>query len=254
MNNKFIAIVLILFSIFILSLNGINFSALFIVNSIWIVYFAFELRKISKKMSNKWIKLFIKVYNILVIVFISSFLLVESILIFKINNFKSIENIESLDYVIVLGAGLDGENVGKVLKSRLDKAIEYYNIHKDVNIIVSGGLGEGEIISEADAMYKYLIEQGVNPNQIIKENKATTTLENIKYSKEILIKRNDKNKKVLIVTNEFHLYRAMVISNILGVKNEGLASITPIKIRVNYLIREYPTLIIDIIRTNCQLS
>ena len=55
---------------------------------------------------------------------------------------------------------------------------------------------------------------------------------------------------MLIVTNEFHITRAMVIANILGVKNEGLSSETPLKIRVNYLIREYPTMVIDILRTS----
>jgi uncharacterized SAM-binding protein YcdF (DUF218 family) len=152
--------------------------------------------------------------------------------------------------MIVLGAGIDGEKVGKTLKSRLDEAIKYYELNKSVDIIVSGGQGKDEIISEAEAMYRYLIEKGVNPNQIIKEDKATTTLENIIFSKEILKNRNDEDKKILIVTNEFHLYRSMLIANILDIKNEGLSSYTPFKVRVNYLLREYPTIVIDFIKSN----
>ena len=152
--------------------------------------------------------------------------------------------------MIVLGAGIDGEKVGKTLKSRLDEALKYYKLNKSVDIIVSGGQGRDEIVSEAEAMYRYLVEKGVNPNQIIKEDKATTTLENIMFSKEILKNRSDEDKKVLIVTNEFHLYRSMLIANILDVKNEGLSSYTPFKIRVNYLLREYPTIIIDIVKSN----
>ena len=65
---------------------------------------------------------------------------------------------------------------------------------------------------------------------------------------EVLKNLNHEGEKVLIVTNEFHITRAMIIANLLGVKNEGLSSETPLKIRVNYLIREYPTMVIDIVR------
>ena len=107
------------------------------------------------------------------------------------------------------------------MKSRLDKAIEYYKLNEDANIIVSGGQGEDELISEAEAMYRYLIENGVEKEKIIKEDKATTTLENIIYSKEILKNLNHEGEKVLIVTNEFHITRAMIIANLLGGKMKG---------------------------------
>ena len=99
-------------------------------------------------------------------------------------------------------------------------------------------------------MKRYLIKNGIKENQIIKEDKSTTTLENIKFSKSILKDRNDENEKVLIVTNDFHLTRARIIANLLGIKSEGLASQTPIRIRINYLVREYPTMIIDLVRTS----
>lgn len=244
---KFLGI--LIFSIFIISINGVNFSALFIVASTWIIYLSTILNKVAKIIDNRHILRISKVYKNLVIIFILSVLVIESILIVSISQFKEVNELEKMDYIIVLGAGLDGYKVGKVLKSRLDKAIEYYNLNNDVKIIVSGGQGEDELISEAEAMYKYLISKGIYKEKIIKEDKATTTLENIKFSKQILINRNDEDKKVLIVTNEFHLTRAMIIGNILGVKNEGLASATPIRTRVNYLIREYPTMIIDLTRT-----
>ncbi|MBC5996239.1 YdcF family protein [Romboutsia ilealis] len=243
-------IISILSSILILSINGVNFSALFIIVSIWIVYIYIILNQTENFTTNKIIKTIFKIYKSLVYIFFISMILIESIIIINMNHLKEAKDIEKLDNVIVLGAGLDGYSVGKTLKSRLDKAIEYYKLNEDVNIIVSGGQGEDELISEAEAMNRYLIENGVNKEQIIKEDKATTTLENILYSKEILKKLNYEDKKVLIVTNEFHITRAMVIANILGVKNEGLSSETPLKIRVNYLIREYPTMVIDILRTS----
>lgn len=237
-------------SIFIIVLNEINFVALFIVSTIWIIYIHVIIREISKKKKKKWLNILSKTYQSLVIMFIASFLIIEGILVFNMTQFKEAKDIEKLDYSIVLGAGLDGEKVGKTLKSRLDEAIKYYELNKNVNIIVSGGQGEDEVITEAEAMYRYLVKNNVNEKQIIKEEKATTTLENIKFSKKILKNRNDEDKKVLIITNDFHLYRAMVIADILGLENEGLASKTPIKVRMNYMIREYPTMIIDFIRTS----
>lgn len=204
------------------------------------------LRKISKKCTNKYSLLILKTYQGLVIAFILSFLVIEGMLVIQMNQFKEVEEIEPLEYVLVLGAGLNGEQVGSVLKSRLDEAIKYYEQNKDTHIIVSGGQGEDEVISEALAMERYLISQGVELSQIIKEDKSTTTLENVKFTKEILKARNDEDKKVLIVTNDFHLPRARLIGSILGMTNEGLASSTPVKLRLNYMLREYPTIIIDI--------
>ncbi len=248
--KKYILIGIIFFSILLLSINGISFSALFVVSTLWIIYIAIILNKIAYKKNERWLNILCKIYKSLVIIFVVSFFLIEGIIIFNICQFKQVKNIEKLDYMIVLGAGIDGEKVGKTLKSRLDEAIKYYELNKNVDIIVSGGQGKDEIISEAEAMYRYLIEKGVNPNQIIKEDKATTTLENIILSKEILKNRNDEDKKILIVTNEFHLYRSMLIANILDIKNEGLSSYTPFKVRVNYLLREYPTIVIDFIKSN----
>ncbi|MGL5716828.1 MAG: YdcF family protein, partial [Paraclostridium sp.] len=211
-----IIIMIALFSLFIISINGVNFSALFIVASVWIVYSSYILSKVSKIKNTKTLLNIAKIYKVLVVIFISSIILIEGLLLININNFKEADEIEKLDYMIVLGAGLDGYNVGKTLKSRLDKAIEYYALNQDVKIIVTGGQGKDEVISEAEAMYKYLISKDIPKDSIIKEDKATTTLENMIFSKEILEQRGDEDKKVLIVTNEFHLTRSMLIAKILG--------------------------------------
>lgn len=252
MKNIYEMLGVILSCIFILSINGINFAALFIVSTIFIIYICVISNRISKKIDNKFMTIISNIMKLLVILFITSFILIEGIIISDIISSKDMNNIDKLDYILVLGAGLDGEKVGKTLQSRLDKALEYYNINNDAIFIVSGGQGKDEIISEAEAMYRYLVENGVEKDKILKEDKATTTLENIKFTKEILRDRNDENKKILIVTNDFHLFRAKTIANILDVENDGLASNTPIKVRVNYLIREYPTMIIDIIRTSIE--
>ena len=90
------------------------------------------------------------------------------------------------DAVIVLGAGLRGENLSLILRNRLDAAVEYYNENPEAVIVVSGGQGPDEDIPEAEAMERYLYEQGVPLNKIIKEDKSTSTEENFKFSKELL--------------------------------------------------------------------
>lgn len=250
MRKVYLSLGIIVFSLFTILTKGVNFFTVFILFSICAICFSIILNNTVNIKNKKYLNLILKIYNTILIIFIVSFIFIESILIININQFKKVKDIENLKYIIVLGAGLDGYKVGKTLQSRLDKAVEYYKLNPNAKIIVSGGQGKDEIISEAVAMKRYLIENGVNENKIIKEDKATTTLENIKFSKDILKNRKDENAKALIVTNEFHLTRAMIIANILGVENEGLASQTSMKTRINYLIREYPTMIIDLIRTS----
>lgn len=251
-NNKQIywLVGLIFISLLIIKIGGDNFQTIFIISVIWLIYIGIFIKSLAKLKNKKWLIITSKIYNVLIFIFIITFILLEIFLCINIINFKEAKDIENLEYIIVLGAGLDGDNVGNTLKSRLDKVIEYKLSNGNTQVIVSGGQGKDEVISEAEAMKRYLIKNGIKENQIIKEDKSTTTLENIKFSKSILKDRNDENEKVLIVTNDFHLTRARIIANLLGIKSEGLASQTPIRIKINYLVREYPTMIIDLVRTS----
>lgn len=112
------------------------------------------------------------------------------------------------DAVIVLGAGIKGENIGQNLKARLDVAVEYHKRNKDAMIVVSGGQGPYEDITEALAMERYLIENGVDPDVIIKEERSTSTEENFRFSKELLDSRFGNGYKTAYITNSFHIYRA----------------------------------------------
>lgn len=71
------------------------------------------------------------------------------------------------DAIIILGAGLDGEEPNTILKERLDLALEYVQDKPDMMIIASGGQGEDELISEAEAMRRYLVDHGIAPERII---------------------------------------------------------------------------------------
>lgn len=123
------------------------------------------------------------------------------------------------DAIIVLGSGIRGELLTQGLKNRLDAAIECYEKNEDIIIVVSGGQGPQEDITEALAMERYLLANGIPSEQIIKEEEATSTYENFLYSKEILDEFFDENYGVAFVSNEYHIYRASSLARIAGLKN-----------------------------------
>ena len=208
---------------------GISFSSIFLIVSMALVYIVFPMKDLCSK--SKYLKTFYNIYKVIIIIFVSSFVLLEGLILLNISKTKDVDKVDNIDTMIVLGAKVNGTEVSNTLKLRLDKAIEYYNKHKYVNIIVSGGQSNG-----------------VNINNITEENKATTTLENIIYSKKILDDMNNKGK-VLIVTSDYHLFRGRLIASILGIENEGLCSISSISGKLYYMIREYPTSIIDLVKS-----
>ena len=127
------------------------------------------------------------------------------------------------DAIIVLGAGIHGDVVSLPLKMRLDTAIQYHQNNPQSVIVVTGGQGFQETVTEAYAMEKYLLSKGIEKDKIIKEENATSTNENMRFSKQILDSYFDKDYKVCVVTNNFHIYRATQIA-----KNEGLGKVTHI--------------------------
>jgi len=146
-----------------------------------------------------------------------------------------------VDALIVLGAGLRNGAPSMILRTRLNAAIRYQESRGDTPIIVSGGLGEGETITEAEAMFRYLSARGVDESLIWKEEESTSTRENLAYSLAIMEKNglDIENAKVAIVSNEFHLYRAKLIAGKAGVEAVGVAAATPsLNLRMLYFFRE----------------
>ncbi len=121
------------------------------------------------------------------------------------------------DALIVLGAGLHGEQLSLPLLYRLDAALVYIEKNSDVTVVVSGGQGFQETVTEADAMEKYLVENGVNPGNIIKEENATSTFENYRFSKQLLDERFQGNTyAAATITNDFHIFRATLLADLNG--------------------------------------
>ena len=157
----------------------------------------------------KWLKTLV-IAGISVAILFSSFLVIYG---------KSDTVTYKEDAVIVLGAAVHGTTPSLTLKKRLDKAVEYHEQNPDAIIIVSGGQGNGEDITEAAAMEKYLVEHGVNPNKITKEDRSTSTLENFVFSKEILDNYFEEEYTTCFVTNEYHVLRAADCAKSVGIFN-----------------------------------
>ena len=105
------------------------------------------------------------------------------------------------------------------MQDRLDAAVDYHQENPRAMIIVSGGKGLQEKITEALAMERYLISQGISSDHIIKEEKATSTYENFLYSKEILEKQlgiDAENHTVAFVTSEYNVFRAASVAEATG--------------------------------------
>lgn len=129
---------------------------------------------------------------------------------------------KNLDAVIVLGAQVREWGPSIVLRYRLDTAAAYLKENPDTVCIVTGAQGYNEPWTEAKGMADYLIGCGIEEDRIILEEKATSTVENIFYSKEFLDPENDR---VGIITNNFHMFRALHIAKRQGIRNLcGIAS------------------------------
>lgn len=141
------------------------------------------------------------------------------------------------DYVLVLGAQWKADGPSYVLQKRLDAALQYLNENPETLVIVSGGQGSNETISEAAGMESYLEAVGIAKERIWMEDKSTNTCENLMYSGALLDKETDR---VVLVTNNFHMYRAIRIAKKQGyVYVEGLAAGSYPAMLPNNLLREF---------------
>lgn len=142
--------------------------------------------------------------------------------------------------VIILGAGVYGETPSLSLRVRLQAALDYVQDKPDTPIVVSGGQGPGEDISEARAMADWLIAHGIDEDRIILEDKSTSTQENLRYSLEILGHLGiDASDGIAVVSADYHLCRAGLLFP--GDGMVPVAAHMPLRfwpLTVNYFIRE----------------
>lgn len=146
------------------------------------------------------------------------------------------------DAVIVLGAGVNGTEPSLSLRTRLDAALDYLEACPDVPAVLTGGTGYGEEISEAQCMYDYLTEHGVEPERLILEDQASDTAENFARSKPLLEAAgvDPAEDTVAVVTNDFHMARSELIAARQGYGDvAGIPAPIPwLHLEVNYHLRE----------------
>ncbi|MCR5701240.1 MAG: YdcF family protein [Lachnospiraceae bacterium] len=140
--------------------------------------------------------------------------------------------------LVILGCQVKGTRPSLMLTERLDAAKSYLDEHENATCVLSGGKGDDEGISEALCMYNYLVEQGVSSDRLFLEDKSTSTRENLQYSLDI-IKENNLNENVAIVTNEFHEYRAFKIAEKLDIKPSAVPAHTHWWLFSTYFVREW---------------
>ena len=146
---------------------------------------------------------------------------------------------ETPEFVVVLGAQVQGDEPSLTLKKRLDKTLEFMQEHPDRTVIVSGGQGPDEAHTEASVMARYLIEHGADASRIIEEDKASNTRENLLFSAKLAEAAGLDTSRVLIVTSDFHMCRAKYIARTLSMDPYGQASDTwPWILKVNYTLRK----------------
>ncbi|MDF2485517.1 MAG: hypothetical protein K0R46_1685 [Herbinix sp.] len=167
----------------------------------------------------------------LIVLVILAFLTIEGMLLFGTHH-KAGKN---MDYLLVLGSQINGNQVTKNLKNRLDTAISYLNENPYTEVVVTGGRGAEGLISEAAAMKAYLIDQGISSSRILTEDQSNNTIENMIFSKKLL----RENSTVVIVTNNFHIYRSTRLAKKQGiVKVYTLIAPTDRLMILHYYVRE----------------
>lgn len=127
-------------------------------------------------------------------------------------------------YVIVLGAAVYGETPSISLRHRADRAAAHLTDNPEAVAVVSGGQGEGEDISEAECMRRYLRDKGVADSRILLEDKSTSTLENLTFSKQVIVESGGDPSRVAVVSSAYHLYRAKRMAAALDMNADGLPS------------------------------
>lgn len=225
--------------------DGMSFDKIFVFIGIILIIYHFIKLRINKN------AIIYKLSKLIVMTGLSIFIIVESILVF----YPKMNIKDDCDYIIILGAAVKNNKPSLTLKGRLDTAIKYLDeSNDDCYIVVSGGTGSGEDISEGQVMENYLIEHGVDKNKILVENKATSTYENFKFSKnkiEMNSKKDISSVKVKVITTDFHSFRSSIIAKRNGYKHitfytsKSLNQFKPI-----YYIREFFATIKTIIFDN----
>ena len=166
----------------------------------------------------KMIKIFLIIIAILIaVVFIINFI-VKGTTKKQILTESEATKLDNIDCILVLGAGIWGDRPSPMLEDRLLQAISLYENNVSAKIIMSGDHGQKDY-DEVNTMKDFAIEKGVPSENIFMDHAGFSSYESIYRAKEIF-----KAEKIVIVTQEYHLYRSLYIANRLGIEAYGVGS------------------------------
>lgn len=178
-------------------------------------------------------------------VFVSSFILIQFLI------HSAIETTDKdCDYILVLGCGVRGDTLTAAGIHRANAAIKYMSWRPECRAVLCGGQGKGESISEARALYNYMTEHGIDKSRLLLEERSTDTTQNVRFAKDVIEADGGdiKTQTFCVATNDFHLYRSMLI-----MKKQGYNTAYPVDgglpnvflLRENMHLREYFSILFE---------
>ena len=241
-----LSLIFFLYFIGILLYSGLSYFQLVWLAASFLTFLAavYQSKNHKKEKKAKWLTILVVVC---VSVFLSCFLFIEGLILSGFAN----KNFQNLDYVIVLGAKLKESGPSLILKQRLDYAIEYLELNPETVVIVSGGKGNDEPLSEAEGMKDYLISVGkIEEARIILEKESSSTYENLLNSAEFV----DEGSTVGIISSNFHVFRAVKIAEELEYKNVvSMPAPSDRFLLPTNLLREFLAILKDLLSGNLSL-
>ncbi|MDO4293321.1 MAG: YdcF family protein [Eubacteriales bacterium] len=153
--------------------------------------------------------LFRRAFLILAALGLTAFVLVEALIVSGFG--QKGEN--GLSYLVVLGAQMKENGPSTVLRYRLDRAFDYLEDNPDTLCVLCGGRGGNEPVSEAEGMYRYLTEKGLDPDRLILEDASVNTVENLQNARKLI---PDSTERIGVVTSNFHIYRSVRLARAQG--------------------------------------
>ncbi|MBO4819011.1 MAG: YdcF family protein [Firmicutes bacterium] len=157
---------------------------------------------------------------------------------------------ENAKWVVILGAKVNDSGVSLEFGRRIDAAADFAKKHEGAIIVTTGGRGSDEPMSEGEAACERLLSLGIDKDRIVVEKKSDSTRENFEFAKDLMKERGySEGDEIIIVSSEFHLYRAGKIAKAAGFEDisyigvQGKAFLLP-----QYYFREYAALLFESVK------
>lgn len=214
---------------------GYSFTALVCIGIIGVILF-YSLMPLVGRVLPRFAKIATVVFSVALVVGLALFCVTEYFVIRA--SFGNPE--DHAAYMVVLGAKVRPDGPSVSLQDRIDAAYAYMTANPDVTAIVSGGQGHDEIMTEAQCMFDELTGMGIPAGRVWMEPRATSTDENLRFSLDLIQEKTGRRPdKLAVLSSEYHLFRASLMANKLGIGFVGVPAKTSVLSQlVNHCMRE----------------